>query len=50
MIQHLVTPTNADKTFYAKAVVPYEYTGAIRDAWDDEVCGSCFEGRSRQSA
>lgn len=37
MIQHLVTPTNADKTFYAKAVVPYEYTGAIRDAWDDEV-------------
>ena len=37
MIQHLVTPTNADKTFYAKAVVPYEYTGAIRDAWEGEV-------------
>lgn len=36
-VQHIAEPTNADKTFYAKVVVPYEYTGEVRDAWEEEV-------------
>lgn len=37
VVQHVTTPTNADRTFYAKVVVPYEYSGEVRDAWEDEV-------------